>query len=165
MKLLVIAALIASQIAIAAQPVAAAELIDERPIAQQQRGSFAGARLRVPFGGRESGKPRASLSLTSMSRAGGADGPRGTRFADGVELSLAAKEAPTLRLGGAPVADRLAAAQGRTSPKQERNAERQDRTAKKIGKGLLVVAIVGAAVVAGLFLAFTVACDDNRCSE
>jgi hypothetical protein len=164
MKSLVIAGLVAAQLSIAAQSVAAAELIDERPMAAQQRGTFVGARMRVPFGGRESGKPRAGLSLTSVTRAGDADGRTRTRFADGVELSFAANERPTLRLGGVPLAQRLAAAQG-TSEKQERNAKRQDRTAKKIGKGVLVVAIIGVAIVGGLFLAYSVACDDNRCSE
>ena len=158
MRKLVISTVVAAQIALAAQPVAGAELVDDRSSIGQQRGAFAGARLRVPLGGDESEKPRAGLAVAPVSRTQLADGSVRTRFGEGAELSFGAGETAELRIAGAPLAQRLGA-------QDHENQEREDRTGKKILKGAAVVAIVAAAVVGGLFLFITVACDGNRCSE
>jgi hypothetical protein len=157
MKTLTIAALVAAQIVVAAQPAAAAELIDEGGVTARQRGTFAGARLRVPLGGRDGGKARASLSVAPTERSRLAGGGERTRFGEGVELSLAAGEPVALRLGGASLSERLAAA--------EEGKGKKDSTGKKVLKGAIIIGIVGAAVVGGLILFFVVACDDGRCSE
>jgi hypothetical protein len=165
MKKLTIAALLAAQLLGAAQPVAAAPLDNDRiGPGDQHRGTFIGARFRLPFGGEEAGRPRAALALTSVDHGRQPDGRVRTRFAEGIELGVAPNRPLTLSIGGASFAARLAAAQGDT-PQPTDNRERQNRTGRTVLKGLAVVAIIGVAVVGGLILAFTVACDDNRCSE
>lgn len=163
MKKPTLCVLVAAQMLVAAQPAAAASLEDRLSITDQRRGAFIGARFRVPFGGDQSGRPRAALALTSLEHGQNADGRIRTRFSEGIELGLSPNRPLTLWVGGAPFAQRLAAAQ----PSEERpdNRERQARTGRAVLKGAAVVAIVGVAVVGGLYLALTVACDDNRCSE
>lgn len=158
MKFLAMGALLAAQI-MSTAPAAAAELVADSSVAGRQQGTFAGARLRVPLGGTESGKVRAGLSLTTVQRTDFSDGRGRIAFGEGVELGVAAGKPLTLRTGGVPLAQRLGAAEDREDGK------RKSSTGKKILKGAIVVAIVGAAVVGGLLLAFVVACDDNRCSE
>lgn len=163
MKKLTICALLAAQILAASQPAAAASLDDRLSITDQRRAAFIGARLRVPFGGENSGRPRAALALTSVEHGQNADGRTRIRFSEGIELGLSPDRPLTLSIGGTSFAQRLAAAQ----PSEERhdNRERQARTGRTVLKGMAVVAIVGVAVVGGLYLALTVACDGNRCSE
>lgn len=100
MKRLLIAGLVAAaQILPAAQPAAAAELHQDRPATAGQVSAFAGARLRVPLGGRE--KPRAGLALTSTLRSG----PTGElRFARGAELGFSGRDSKIdLSVAGRPV--------------------------------------------------------------
>ena len=158
MKSLTAAALAAAAVSIVVQPVAAAGLPREAAI-QTERGTFAGARLRVPFGGREAGKARASLSFTAVNRTRLGSGAEQLRFAEGVELGLRSGEPVELRLGGATLAQRLSAI-----PEDEAR-RKQDKTGKVILKGVAIVAIVGVAVIGGLYLAYQVACDDNRCDD
>jgi opacity protein-like surface antigen len=159
MKWTMMAALAAAQLTAAAQPAIAAELLRENGVAAQQRGTFAGARLRIPFGGAESGRARAGVAFTSIDRSRLAAGGERVRFGEGVELGFKAGEPLKLRLGGATVAERLNAI-----PRED--AERKQRkTGKLILKGAAVVALVGVAVVGGALLFFAVACDGNRCSE
>ena len=158
MKFVALVALVAAQ-TMAAAPAAAAELVGDSSVSARQQGNFAGARVRVPFGGAESGKARAGLTLTTVQRTELSDGRSRTAFGEGIELGVSGGEALTLRTGGVPLAQRLGAAEGDTEGK------RKTSTGKKILKGAIVVGIVGAAVVGGLFLALVVACDDNRCSE
>jgi hypothetical protein len=165
MKKLTIAALLAGQLLAAAQPISAAPLDDDRStFGEQRRGAFIGARFRVPFGGEEAGRPRAALSLTSVDHGRQMDGRMRTRFAEGIELGVSPNRPLTLSLGGASFARRLAAAQGEEQPPVD-NRERQNRTGRTVLKGLAVVAIIGVAVIGGLYLALTVACDGNRCDE
>jgi hypothetical protein len=165
MKKLTICALLAAQLLSAAPPLAAAPLHDDRfASGEQQRGAFIGARFRIPFGGEESGRPRAALALTSVEHGFRADGRTRTRFAEGIELGVSPNRPLTLSIGGASFASRLAAAQGNEEQPTD-NRERQARTGRTVLKGLAVVAIVGVAIVGGLFLAIAVACDGNRCSE
>ncbi len=165
MKKLTIAALIASQILAVAPPATAAPLDDRVEITEQRRGAFAGARVRVPFGGAQAGQPRASLALTSVGHSQSADGRVRTRFAEGIELGLSPERPLTLSVGGAPFAERLAAAQGNERRRRPRDLEQERRTGTAILKGAAVVAIVGAAVVGGLFLLIAIGCDGNRCDE
>lgn len=163
MKKLTIAAVLAGQILAVSPPAAAAPLDDRVSVTDQRRGAFAGARLRIPFGGEQSGRPRAGLALTSVGHSQSADGRVRTQFADGIELALSPERPLTLSVGGAPLADRLAAVQG--NERRPRDLEQERRTGRAVLKGAAVVAIVGVAVVGGLFLFVTVACDGNRCSE
>ncbi|MFL6862929.1 MAG: hypothetical protein ACJ8DZ_08005 [Allosphingosinicella sp.] len=156
MRLFVAAALCAAQIASAAQ---AAGFEADRAVVGQQRGTFAGARLRVPFGGRDAGRARASLGFAAIDRTRFGSGAERLRFSEGVELGLRAHEPVELRLGGASVASRFSAI-----PEGEAR-RRQDKTGKVILKGVAVVAIVGVAVIGGLYLAIAVACDGNRCDD
>jgi hypothetical protein len=94
MKRTMMAGLVAAQILTAAAPVRAAELGDDQA-ATPQRGGFAGARLRVPFGGKE--KVRAGFALAPMqrSRETGA-----VRLAAGLEGGLTAGGRFELAAGG-----------------------------------------------------------------
>jgi hypothetical protein len=165
MKKLTIGALLAAQLLGAAQPISAAPLDNDRiGLGEQHRGTFIGARFRIPFGGENAGQPRAALSLTAVDHSLQADGGVRTRFAEGIELGVSPNRPLTLSIGGASFARRLAAAQGEEQQPAD-NRGRQARTGGKILKGLAVVAIIGVAVIGGLYLALTVACDGNRCDE
>lgn len=165
MKKLTVGALLAAQLLGAAQPLLAAPLDNDRiGSGEQHRGTFIGARFRVPFGGEDAGRPRAALSLTSVDHGRQMDGRVRTRFAEGIELGVSPNRPLTLSVGGASLARRLAAAPGEEQPPTD-NRERQNRTGRTVLKGLAVVAIVGVAVIGGLYLALVVACDDGRCSD
>jgi hypothetical protein len=91
-----ILALLAGQIGIAGQPAFAAELDGRSPFAEDQRGAFAGVRLRAQLGGSDS-KLRAGLALapTTHSRRGAA-----SRMAigDGLELGMMPTGKPVVTL-------------------------------------------------------------------
>ncbi|MGZ8342329.1 MAG: hypothetical protein ACXW27_01850 [Allosphingosinicella sp.] len=109
MRTLLIAGLVAAaQVLPAARPAAAAELHQVRTAAASQVSAFAGARLRVPLGGRE--KPRAGLALTSTLRSG----PTGElRFAKGAELGFSGRDSKLdLSLAGRPVSQLAAGRAG-----------------------------------------------------
>jgi hypothetical protein len=151
-----LAAFVAAQ-TISVAPAAAAELMADTGIAARRQGSFAGARLRVPLGGAESGKARADLALTAMQRTDLSDGRSRTAFGEGLELSLAAGRPLTLRTGGVPLAQRLGAAEDQAEGK------RKTSTGKTVLKGAMVVGIVAAAVVGGALIAFWITCGGDRC--
>ena len=158
MRALTIAALVAAQL-LATTPAPAADLHDNG-LATQQRAAFAGARIRVPFGGKDSGNVRAGLSLTSMQRADLAGGRSRTRFGEGIELTLGQSAAPELRLGGMPLAQRLPAAA------QENEREKGDGVGKKVLKGGAILLILGAVVVGGLVLALFAHCETtSQCED
>ncbi|MFL6846608.1 MAG: hypothetical protein ACJ8ER_17215 [Allosphingosinicella sp.] len=95
MKFLVGIAIVTAQIAVSAQPAAAAELLQEGMRPASQVSAFAGARLRVPLGGRE--RPQAGLALTSTMRSG----PTGElRFTKGAELGFSGDSTLRLSLAG-----------------------------------------------------------------
>ncbi len=147
MKSLMIAALLAGQIALTAQPAAAAELSREGPNMPSQASAFAGARLRIPLGGRNE-KPQAGLALTSTMRSG-ATGE--LRFAKGAELGFSGADSKIrLSLAGTPVS-RLA--QGGRGPE-----------GRKQGVSTLGWVAIGVGAVAVILLALVAACSaDNDC--
>jgi hypothetical protein len=98
MKFTAMGALVVAQIALSAQPVAAAELQREAS-GPHQVGSFVGARIRVPLGATRE-KPHAGLAFTATQRAG----ETGTlRFSKGVELGFSGDDKVRLSLAGRPV--------------------------------------------------------------
>jgi hypothetical protein len=106
----------AAQVLPAAQPAAAAaaELHQDRTATSSQVSAFAGARLRVPLGGRE--KPRAGLAFTSTLR----NGPTGElRFAKGAELGFSGRDSKLgLSIAGRPISQLAAGRSGPTGRKQ-----------------------------------------------
>ncbi len=138
MRKLLIAGLVASaQVLPAAQPAAAAELHQDRTATAGQVSAFAGARLRVPIGGRE--KPQAGLALTSTLRSG----PTGElRFAKGAELGFSGRGSKLdLSVSGRPVSQLTA---GREAPGGRRQGF---STAGWIAIGASAVIIVGGVLI------------------
>jgi hypothetical protein len=138
MRKLLIAGLVgAAQILPAAQPAMAAELHQDRSERSNQVSAFAGARLRVPLGGRE--KPQAGLALTSTLR-GGATGE--LRFAKGAELGFGGRNSKLgLSIAGRPVSQ-LAA--GRAGPEGRKQGF---STAGYIAIGASVAIIIGGVLI------------------
>ncbi|MGQ0559703.1 MAG: hypothetical protein ACT4OE_08990 [Sphingosinicella sp.] len=146
MKRLMIAALVAGQLTLAAQPAMAAELIEDRARQAQQTGAFGGVRLRVPLDG--SGQARAGLALAPTLH--GHDGAS-VRFGEGLELSASRDRPLQLMLAGMPLA-RLGAAQ----------AEEEDED----GDGpstLGWIAIGAGALLVGLVAAVAICAEDHDC--
>jgi hypothetical protein len=139
MKTSIIAALLAAQITLSAQPAFAAELVREGASAPNQAAAFAGARLRVPLGGGRE-KPQAGLALTSTLRSG-ATGQ--LRFAKGAELGFSGSDAPLrLTLAGTPVS-RLAP--GRAGPEgRKQGVSTLGWVAIGVGAVVLVVVVASA---------------------
>ena len=155
MKRLTIAAMLAAQLAAAAQPVFAAELTEHRT---QQMGAFAGVRMRMALDGDARQRQlRAGLTVapTMLSRA--LNGESRMRIGEGLELGLTGNQPPRLSIAGVPVSQ---LAQGPVGPGGRRlNASTGEWIA--IGAGALVVVLgVG-------YLVFTemMECDaDEECS-
>jgi hypothetical protein len=140
MKTSIIAALLAAQFTMCAQPALAAELVREGASAPGRAGAFAGARLRVPLGGGRD-KPTAGLALTSTLRSGTSGE---LRFARGAELGFSGSDAPIrLTLAGAPVS-RLV--QGRTAPEGRRQGV-STLGWVAIGVGAVVLVVVVASAI------------------
>lgn len=104
MKSLTIAALVAAQIGIVAQPALAADLGEREGAGAQRRGAFAGARLRVPLDGARAGKAQAGLTVAPIVQGRQADGSIRTRFGEGLELRLSGTARPQLAFGGRSLA-------------------------------------------------------------
>jgi hypothetical protein len=98
MKSFTAAALAAAALSLVAEPVAAAELPRDAGI-QIERGTFVGARFRVPLGQSDE-KAHAGLALTATQRA---PGRAELRFAKGLELGYAGDSRLRLSLHGQPV--------------------------------------------------------------
>jgi hypothetical protein len=96
MKAHLIAALAAVQLVVAT-PAAAADLIEDRA-SNQQRGAFAGASLRLPFGADQ--KPHAGFAFSPTQR----NGATGTvKMSTGVELGFAGDRKLRLSIAGKPI--------------------------------------------------------------
>lgn len=131
------AALCAAAAALIAQPLAAAELPRDNAGSRIERGSFAGARLRLPLGGSE--KAHAGLALTMTQRA---PGSAELRFARGLELGYAGDEQVQLSLGGRGLSELT---QGKAGP-QGRKMGVSTVGWVAIGVGLTAVALFAAYV-------------------
>ena len=151
MKRLTIAALVAAQIATAAQPAMAAELIEERGATAQRQGAFAGARLRIPLDGGKARKARAGLTLAPMVQGRQADGSLRTRFGEGLELRLAGEAKPRLALGGRSLAQLT---EGRTGP-----------DGRKTGISTIGWVAIGVGVAVVVVFALGVACQETNCTN
>jgi hypothetical protein len=139
MRKLLIAAVLAAQIAVSARPAFGAELSRDNAGTSTQVSAFAGARLRVPLGGGRE-KPRAGLALTSTLR-NGAGGE--LRFAKGAELGFSGRNSGIkLSLAGTPVAQM---AQGGRGPEGRKQGV---STLGWVGIGVGFVALVLVALVA-----------------
>jgi hypothetical protein len=99
MRKLLIAGIVAGQIMAAAQPVMAAELDGRSHFVDNQRGAFAGLRIRASLGGRER-DVRTSLTVASTAHSRRGADSRMT-MGDGLELSFSRHQAkPELMLAG-----------------------------------------------------------------
>ena len=137
MKFITMGALAAAQIALAAQPLAAAELPRE-PSGPNQVGTFAGARMRVPLGATRE-KAHAGLAFTATQRAG----ETGTlRFSKGMELGFSGDEKIRLSLAGTPVSQLRP---GRAAPTKGK-AGVSTLGYVAIGVGVVLVATLAAGV-------------------
>ena len=148
MKRLTMSALVAAQIALAAQPACAADFGDQRADAGQQHGAFAGARLRIPLGGAAGDrKARAGLTMAPVTQGRQTDGSIRTRFGEGVEYRFAGGSKPELAFGGRSMS------QGRAGP-----------DGRKMGISTLGWVGIGVGVVAVILVTAFVWCDaDNDC--
>jgi len=148
MRKIVTVALCAAQMASAAQ---AADLGRDSQWTAQRRGAFAGARFRLPLGGREAAKPRVGLTLTPVERSEAEDGSLATRYGRGLELGLSGREPVRLTFAGRPVS-RLAG--GGNGPQGGKLG------VSTVGWAGIVVGVVAASVVAAYVLCGTGAiCD------
>ena len=151
MKRLMIAALAAAQIAAAAQPAMAAELVEERGATAQRQGAFAGARLRIALDGAGARKAQAGLTLAPMVQGRQADGSLRTRFGEGLELRLAGEAKPRLALGGRSFAQLT---EGRTGP-----------DGRKMGISTIGWVAIGVGVAAIVVVGLGVACQETNCTN
>ena len=149
MKKLTIAALIAAQIAVTAQPAMAASLGDENGAVAARQGAFAGARLRIPLDGTRARKAQAGLAVAPVLQGRGADGRTLTRFGEGMELRLVGAQKPELALGGRSLAQLT---EGRTGP-----------DGRKMGVSTLGWIAIGVGVAVVVVLAAGVACQESNC--
>lgn len=99
MKTIAAASLIAAQL-LAAAPAGAADLVASGDPAQVRMGAFAGARIRLDFGGRQDRQVRAGLTLAPFSRSQTMDGRTALRYGDGFEFGIAGREPAEVRLAG-----------------------------------------------------------------
>ena len=92
--------MVAAQLLAAAQPALAAELVDDRIAVAQQRGAFAGARVRVPLGTGTGAKARAGLTLVPVVQKEYRNGAVRTQYGEGLELGVSGNEKLELSLAG-----------------------------------------------------------------
>lgn len=138
MRILVSAALVAAQVATAAQPAFAAEIQRETTVAT---GTFGGLRLRVPLdGGRNERAPRLGLAFAPAVHAMGEDGAARLRIGEGLEFGFSGRHR-TLALSVA--GRRLAAVQDNEDEREDDGTDLDTGEAILIGVGAII--LVGAA--------------------
>jgi hypothetical protein len=115
MKKLLIASLLSAPVLTNAAPAMAQEFSASREI---QTGGFAGARVRIPFGGSARREPiRAGLAFAPTVRVDHSDGRSRTRIGEGLEFGINGNEPVGLSLAGTPVSQLV---QGRRGPDGQR---------------------------------------------
>jgi opacity protein-like surface antigen len=102
MKKLMIAALLAAQIAVPAQ---AADLVDARTSEGMRPGGFAGARLRVSLDAEPRDRVRAGLTVAPTRHDLRGDGSSALRFGEGLEFGMSERRAAGFSFAGQPVRD------------------------------------------------------------
>lgn len=143
MKILVAAALVASQFAAIAQPALAAEIQREATAAT---GTFAGLRLRMPMGGSRAGQtPRLGLAVAPTVHSMNESGEARIRVGEGLELGFTGRQPLRLTLAGQDLS-RLGAAQ---QDGEDENHHGGPSTLGwiAIGVGVAAVIVVGAAAI------------------
>lgn len=146
MKLIIISALVASQI-LAASPAGAASIQDHQELSQRSMGAFAGARLRMPLG-RNPQRPHLGFAIASTRR----DGPTGAmRFSPGMEMGFTGDGKARFFVGGESWT--LAPQSGERSKGPKAGVS----TLGWVAIGVAATALVGA----GLFYAALTDCDDH----
>ena len=141
MKRFVLAGLVAAQAIVAAHPAAAASLEETATV---QSGTFAGARIRLSFGGGQMDRKfRAGLTMAPTLRTQAITGESRMRFGEGVELGIAGRRPLVLSLAGRPVGRLLP---GGSSPDDERRLG--------ISTGGYVAIGVGVAALVGGFILY-----------
>src|SRR3954468_20715780 len=140
MKSLTAAALAAAALSLVAQPLAAAELPRDAGV-QIERGTFAGARVRIPLG-RTGDGAHAGLALTATQRA---PGRAELRFAKGLELGYAGDARLRLSLQGQPVSRLVPGGAGPDG----RKLGVSTLGWIGIGVGVVVLSVAGAYVLCG----------------
>jgi hypothetical protein len=148
MRLLTMAAFVAAQIGIAAQPALAADLGDSSGATASREGAFAGARLRIPLDGNGAGKARAGLTIAPLVQSRRSDGSVRTRFGEGMELRLSGAAEPELAIGGRSLAQLT---QGRAGP-----------DGRKLGLSTIGWVAIGVGVAAVTVLALGKLCADGE---
>jgi hypothetical protein len=113
MRSFALSLLVASQLALAAQPALAAARLG--PGEQTRVGVFTGVQVRLPLGGSRAQAPRASLGVAPTARSQGLDGAGRTRIGEGLQLSLTPNRPVELNLAGTRL-DRLDMAPGGQTP-------------------------------------------------
>jgi hypothetical protein len=145
MKALTIAALLTAQAGLASQPAFAASTGLRDPD-QREAGTFAGARFRIPFGGKVAGNPNFGIGIAGMTRDRASDGAVRLRFSEGVQLGNSIDGKMALSIGGRQLDRRLTAA--------------PDEDGKKDGGistlGIVGIVVGGVLVIGGVGLALLV---------
>ena len=139
MRLIAIIALVSAQ-TVAGAPALAGNVVDQSGEGSPRHGAFAGARLRIPFGGADAGNPRAGLAVAPISYRASLGGNQRMRFGEGFEFGFAGSARPQLSIAGQP-ASRFA----RRGVPGEKKANLS--TIGWVGVGVGAVVVAGALVV------------------
>ncbi|HEX8192721.1 MAG TPA: hypothetical protein VF552_07445 [Allosphingosinicella sp.] len=102
MKKVMIAALLAAQLAVPAQ---AADLVDTRTSENMRSGGFAGARVRVSLDAEPRERVRAALTLAPTRHDVRGDGSARVRFGEGLEFGMTDRRGASVSFAGTPVRD------------------------------------------------------------
>jgi hypothetical protein len=110
MKKLLIASLLSASVIASTTPAMAQDFSASREI---ETGGFAGARVRIPFGGSARREPiRAGLAFAPTVRVDYSDGRSRTRIGEGFEFGIAGNEPFRLSLAGTPVSQLVQGSRG-----------------------------------------------------
>ena len=136
MKKVIIAALVASQLAIPAQ---AADLVDTRASEGMRPGGFAGARIRVSLDAEPRERIRAGLTVAPTRHDLSGDGSARLRFGEGLEFGLSERRPAGFSFAGEPVRDLV-------SPIGPDGNRRNISTVAWVGIGVGVLAVTAFAL-------------------
>jgi hypothetical protein len=142
MRRLMIAALLAGQVA-AARPALAADFAEAR---QEQAGAFAGLRLRLPLdGNRRERQIRAGLTVAPTLQSRAIDGETRTRIGEGVEFGYRSGRPISFSIAGRDLQPR-----GLRAAQDNGDGEHHDHTVRTVllvVGGVLIAAAIATVVV------------------